>query len=322
MKFNKIFFLSILLLTSCGNSYKIALINAEKMKETYYSDDYLFASTSDIYYKGGRYDTSNYIYEHLISTGEDVQKSDLGWVCCQNGNNIVYFLEDNKNKGENDQFYVIVHNIYSNETNIIDSFSSSEIIDRNINEEIDEDSYLICEGMLEPISNDNLSGACMLFIFKENDGTTKYRIKVYFSYDIEKSEKVYEGRDKSKWINNQILVENQYLIDFNNPDLCLSDTYNWDVGEKVLLQDPNFRKIRNEIYQIQYGFTIDYHFCNGTIFLEVYSYDDFVMFNQPCSKYDTVKMIFKMHFSKRTVEYLGYIPLKTYLRGVFYKEPR
>ena len=338
MKLDKIFLLSILLLTSC-DSFRKEIRNAERMEEYYYSDEYLFASVYEIYYKNGNYSVIDYINEEFDSIGKNRIEKDNVIESCQNGDNLVYLINNSDNEQDID-LYVMVYNVYSRDVAVLDSFSAYELFDRNVETHCEENFEFNNNFFVNWMSTEeNLVEICFWFSFNNQD--VRDVANIFVNYDIDNMKKVHENfhRNWSSDYSNTYFIENHmFCIDGRHINdiyglrngVIVRGTVNYSgeeeylyftINRKILQKDKTFDEIDSEIYDDQ-GFFYYYLVYDETLFVVIYFENESKSTSPKSTSNNTVRMIFKINIKNETAEYLGYIPLKTYLRGVFYKEPR
>ena len=296
------------LLVSCfhGPEYH----NEEKMKSYYYSPDYVFCSEKKSFSTDGIYDIENSIINKIKEDGfKNAKINNLGQLQIDN---YFYLLFDAKTKN-NYYLYVFKLNPSTNELTVEETINTYDILTNE-------------KGL-----KDVTIGQCSSSMFQISKEEIRIDIK-YNSYYTDKFAIIYNVitngirfATKNDFFNYHPLLELEYrpishikILDEDIPDdyiEIVGENYSWEIKEDTLLQDSNFKLIREEVYP-ENNLNLNYHFNNDEIFIIASYVHPGKKFFVDNSK-DTVTMVFKADVETKTISYLGFLSLYNEVKGIF-----
>lgn len=288
--------------------------NEGKMKEMYFTSEYVFFSTG--YFLCGnnfQIDVFSYVKKKIKEvTKKEIEKENLVRID-RSKNEIIFFIQDNDDVNK---LYLVTFNVLNHNTEIKSVINLKTFIKYGYVEE-----GFKCVDITTK-KYESIRYEIIFEITFVADEESKYQdFKIYISYDMEKFS-LCNYEDIIIQNNDNEIIENQYYI-LENESYSSSDYikignehYNWIIDENVLLTDANYKKIRENIYDNKVMY-ISYLIDNNQLYIVTfYEYTWFPHIFAD-SYNETVHLIFKADVSQEKVEYLGYVPLHKSLSYIF-----
>ena len=313
MKLKKIIpsLLVLLLLPSCGVLEEMK--DLDRLEKIYYSNKYVFASAHSLF--SLKYSFN--VFDKIKDTISDLRKVDRCQIeikgCEQTYNNLIYLVRINEDL--QDIFYIVSFNVETYNIEVIEKIDISSFANRgliNINYQYD---YILCYTL-----NSNENEVIFEFLYSAQKNTGFKDENLIVKYNSINKTIAFEKKLSSDNYQQDLINDRYYVLNFSNDDEPYITFGNlecsWTINEEILLNDQNYKCIRETIYQEQ---IMKYYHRIINKELYIIAYYEGVGFVSHDSTKDTAHLVFKVDITCKDVEYIGYLPKYNYLLGVFNK---